>query len=354
VSAGVSNLRCARAITCGRAPRTPASDVTPMCRYSAVLQECMEATGIDKQQDGFKPWLIKVLVYELLLGNRKITGGGAGPRLVKASKEKLADALAQLLKRRGAASALELLPESERESLSLPKYARVNTFKTSVNEVAATLAAAGWQEVSYEAFLEAIDAEAKRNAANGRTSATMQEKKQRQRTFARDKDLDDVLLFPPGVHLEHDDPLLAECHLRLQDKASCLPAHVLTAGDGALSLTLDACAAPGNKTTHLAALLNSSAACPTSGDHAGAAAGAARKGAAGACKVIALDVDKRRCALLRETVSRMGASEGVSVMNKDFLKIDPREEPFCRVQGIMLDPSCRCRNPALLTAKETY
>ena len=46
-------------------------------RYANVLQECMEAAGIDQQQHEFKPWLIKVLVYELLLGNKKITGGGA-------------------------------------------------------------------------------------------------------------------------------------------------------------------------------------------------------------------------------------------------------------------------------------
>jgi len=104
-------------------------------RYAAVLQECMEAAGIDKAQHEYKPWLIKVLVYELLLGNKKITGGGAGPRLVKGSKEKLADALVKILERQGVASAVGLLPESERDSLSLPKYARVNTFKTSVAKV---------------------------------------------------------------------------------------------------------------------------------------------------------------------------------------------------------------------------
>jgi putative methyltransferase len=56
--------------------------------------------------------------------------------------------------------------------------------------------------------------------------------------------------------------------------------------------------------------------------------------------VIALDVDKKRCKLLEETVSIMGAAHVVSVMNKDFLKIDPSKEPFCAVEGIMLDPSC--------------
>ena len=56
--------------------------------------------------------------------------------------------------------------------------------------------------------------------------------------------------------------------------------------------------------------------------------------------MIALDVDKKRCELLRQTVSIMGANKRVSVMNKDFLKIDASKEPFCQVDAIMLDPSC--------------
>ncbi len=179
----------------------------------------MEQAGIDKQQRDYKPWLIKVLVYELLLGNRKITGGGAGPRLVKENKQKLAEALASMLQRRGASCALELLPESERQSIALPKYARVNTFRSSVDEVAQTLAAAGWRETEYEIFLQTIDAEAQRSAASGRASAAPREHAETVRAFARDKHLDDVLLFPPGAVLKHDDPLLTSCRLRLQDKA---------------------------------------------------------------------------------------------------------------------------------------
>lgn len=184
-----------------------------------MLQECMEQAGIDRQQRDYKPWLIKVLVYEMLLGNRKITGGGAGPRLVKENKQKLAEALASMLQKHGASCALELLPESERQSIALPKYARVNTFRSSVDEVAQTLAAAGWQETDYETFLQTIDAEAKRSAASGRASAAPREHAETVRAFARDRHLDDVLLFPPGAVLKHDDPLLTSCRLRLQDKA---------------------------------------------------------------------------------------------------------------------------------------
>ena len=136
---------------------------------------------------------------------------------------------------------------------------------------------------------------------------------------------------------------------------SCLPAHVLTARGPPLPLTLDACAAPGNKTTHLAALLHNhthSAGGDTAKQRPPNARAApaplhksgpgfkGRAGIAAGCRVIALDVDKKRCNLLQETVSIMGAADVVSVMNKDFLKIDPTKEPFCAVEGIMLDPSC--------------
>ena len=63
--------------------------------------------------------------------------------------EELTEALASILQRHGASCAMELLPESERQSMALPKYARVNTFKSSVDEVVQTLAAAGWQDTGY-------------------------------------------------------------------------------------------------------------------------------------------------------------------------------------------------------------
>ena len=51
----------------------------------------------------------------------------------------------------------------------------------------------------------------------------------------------------------HDSELYKDGSLILQDKASCFPAHVLKPTPGAHCI--DACAAPGNKTSHLAAML---------------------------------------------------------------------------------------------------
>lgn len=68
----------------------------------------------------------------------------------------------------------------------------------------------------------------------------------------RDGLLPDLLCFPPGTDL-HDHPLVASGALVLQSKASCMPAHALAPQPG--WAVVDGCAAPGNKTTHLAALM---------------------------------------------------------------------------------------------------
>nr|KAJ3420926.1 putative 28S rRNA (cytosine-C(5))-methyltransferase [Polyrhizophydium stewartii] len=62
-----------------------------------------------------------------------------------------------------------------------------------------------------------------------------------------------MLVMPPNTDL-HDDPLLVEGHIVLQDKASCFPAFLLRPPKGAT--VIDACAAPGNKTSHLSAIMS--------------------------------------------------------------------------------------------------
>eukprot|EP00760_Papus_ankaliazontas_P035766 PhM_4_TR8012/c0_g1_i1/m.45134/K15264/NSUN5, WBSCR20, RCM1; 25S rRNA (cytosine2278-C5)-methyltransferase len=76
----------------------------------------------------------------------------------------------------------------------------------------------------------------------------------------RDELLPDLVWFPPGSKL-HAHPLVKTSRIILQDYASCLPAHVLAdylhrCGCALPRKVIDACAAPGNKTTHVASLLS--------------------------------------------------------------------------------------------------
>jgi hypothetical protein len=53
----------------------------------------------------------------------------------------------------------------------------------------------------------------------------------------------------------HDDPSYKSGKIILQDKASCFPAVVLAPPANDNAVVIDATAAPGNKTSHLSALM---------------------------------------------------------------------------------------------------
>jgi hypothetical protein len=76
----------------------------------------------------------------------------------------------------------------------------------------------------------------------------------RPRNFARDAHVENLLLFPPQAHLVETSEY-SDGRVILQDKASCFPAIVLAPPSHPRSVIIDATAAPGNKTSHLSALM---------------------------------------------------------------------------------------------------
>lgn len=99
----------------------------------------------------------------------------------------------------------------------------------------------------------------------------------------------------------------------VQDKASCIPAHVLNPSLD--STVIDACAAPGNKTTHLAMILRNTG------------------------RILAIEKDKLRFHTLNLMIQRSNASN-IHTFLHDFLSISPNTSPFCDAEYILLDPSC--------------
>ena len=74
------------------------------------------------------------------------------------------------------------------------------------------------------------------------------------RKFEKDQHILDLLLFPPQTQF-HEDLAYTSGRIILQDKASCFPATVLAPPARDDCVVIDATAAPGNKTSHLSALM---------------------------------------------------------------------------------------------------
>lgn len=110
----------------------------------------------------------------------------------------------------------------------------------------------------------------------------------------------------------------------LQDKASCFPAYLLDplAEDGDI---IDTCSAPGNKTTHIAAILLAHNSEPDE------------------CSQVihAFEKNKGRAETLEKLVNLAGSHTWTKLHpGQDFLKTDPESPVFKNVGALLLDPSC--------------
>ncbi|KAM5229325.1 28S rRNA (cytosine-C(5))-methyltransferase isoform 2-T2 [Ctenodactylus gundi] len=175
----------------------------------------------------------------------------------------------------------------------VPRFVRVNTLKTCPDDAIDYFKRQGF---SYQ----------------GRASSPEDFRALKGKHFLLDPLLPELLVFPAQMDL-HEHPLYHAGHLILQDKASCLPPLLLAPPPG--SHVIDACAAPGNKTSHLAALLKNQG------------------------KIFAFDLDARRLASMATLLARAGVS-CCEVAEKDFLAVSPSDPCYARVQYILLDPSC--------------
>ena len=124
---------------------------------------------------------------------------------------------------------------------SHPRSARVNALKWTLPE-----ALSRFQREREEEEEEESEGGGK-DEGKGKSKGTG--KKKKEAAPLKDPLVDGVLLFPPRTDL-HDHPAVLCGQLILQSRASCLPAVALAPEKG--WTVVDACAAPGNKTTHLA------------------------------------------------------------------------------------------------------
>jgi 25S rRNA (cytosine2278-C5)-methyltransferase len=142
-----------------------------------------------------------------------------------------------------------------------PRWVRVNTLRTT-----------------FDNFIKIIDALPLKPVPN---LAALEEQRL---VYRVDSNIPNLLAFHPSYPLTTTFAQeYASGQIILQDKASCIPAHLLDVRTG--QYVLDACAAPGNKTTQLAAAIG-----PTG-------------------HVIGVEKDPKRVETLKKMVEKAGASD---------------------------------------------
>ncbi|KAJ1850251.1 putative 28S rRNA (cytosine-C(5))-methyltransferase, partial [Coemansia sp. RSA 2703] len=234
------------------------------------------------------------MAHDLLLGRGGLQRRGADHAQLKrfaAHREQLQAALSSVLAEAGVATASQLVPAELRETSEGPRYVRVNLLRNTVDQAVAKFTAAGYELVA------------------GGEKHRLQRGARR---FMVDEHLPDVLVFPAGTAM-HAQELVADGSVVVQDKASCMAAHVARPRAG--KPAIDACAAPGNKTSHLASLMG------------------------GRGTVYAFDRDARRLRTL-EHMTRQAHCTSVVAQCTSFLDVDPLDAQYAEAECLLLDPSC--------------
>ncbi|KAJ1875705.1 hypothetical protein LPJ55_000517 [Coemansia sp. RSA 990] len=266
-------------------------------KYASVLAEIVNANpSVKDEKLGRRLELL--LAHDLLFSKSGLRRKGANPKLNKAVSRHQSSLKAQLNKLRtdrNVESNEDLIPQHlQDEDTWTFRYARVNLLNTTIDKVKQQLSEDNYEEV-------AASREDMRSALSKRT-----------RKYAHDPDLEDVLVFPPGTEL-HKSQLYRTASIILQDKASCIPAHVLRPPPG--SHVIDACAAPGNKTSHMASIMNNQG------------------------KIFAFDKDRRRLSTLVNLTDK-AKCKIIEAKCADFLEVDPQDPTYADVEYMLLDPSC--------------
>ncbi|XP_018412622.1 PREDICTED: probable 28S rRNA (cytosine-C(5))-methyltransferase [Nanorana parkeri] len=266
-------------------------------RYSPVLEDVITSSQLLRGAKKLPLNLAKVLVYDLLFG-KGLHCGGRWKATILAHRARLQAELAKLKVKKKISSNQDLLTSmgGAVDGPALPRYVRVNTLKTSMNELITYFKRKGYTyQGKARSIQEIVDFAQKPG-----------------KRFLQDLHVPDLLIFPPNTDF-HKDPLYIAGHLILQDKASCLPALLLSPTVGAH--VIDACAAPGNKTSQLAAVLQN-------------------KG-----KVFAFDLDTKRLATMSTLLLRAGVT-CQELANQDFLTVNSGDPKYQKVSHILVDPSC--------------
>ncbi|XP_018055344.1 PREDICTED: probable 28S rRNA (cytosine-C(5))-methyltransferase isoform X2 [Atta colombica] len=236
------------------------------------LDQLFDKTQILTEQPRLNPWLARVLITELLWRKRCLKNRSKPVLTVLAYENKLRE-----------------------ESINLGYIETFVDHKDKVEEAISFFQQDGWQllpkSTTYSSYLQSLSQLSKPY-------------------FIQDLHIPEMLAFPSST-IFHDHNGYRDGKLILQDKASSLPVHLLNPISG--STVLDMCAAPGMKTTHVAAKLQNNG------------------------KVYAVEIDAKRFKTLITQLEKTHAL-CVEPLNQDVLTLDPKLYSY--VEYILVDPTC--------------
>lgn len=269
------------------------------------------------------PLLALLLVHDHLLKKNGIAATAAHPlrQAVERHKVRLKAEFAKARVRRGCASVEQLksaLMREKREAdgtdhFVYPRWVRVNNICTTLEDQMRTTFSE-YRRVDTIAELEPDSDDRKA-----------------QRLLYVDPNIPDLVAVPYGADFT-SSPAYKSGEIILQDKASCFPAYLLLGDRGPSDAwkgdLVDGCAAPGNKTTHMASLLAKQL------KHK-------QKQKKSRVQIFSMDASAMRSKTLQKMVSQAGADSTVTVLpGQDFLALDHTDPRFENVSGLLLDPSC--------------
>ncbi|EFN79048.1 Putative methyltransferase NSUN5 [Harpegnathos saltator] len=250
------------------------------------LDLLLQNTQILTQQPRLDPWLTKVLITELLWGKKYLPNQSKPIQTVLSYADLLRKELLNLE---------STISSTTLKKVQRPRYVRINTLLLLIEQAISLFEREGWKLISksatYPSYLQSL--------------SLLSEP-----YFIQDFHIPEVLAFPPSTFF-HDHASYLDGQIVLQDKASCLSAHLLAPTEG--STVLDLCAAPGMKSTHLAAKLQNVG------------------------TVHAIEIDSERFQTLQQQID-ITHSFCVEPHNQDALTLNTKQ--FQNVRYILVDPSC--------------
>ncbi|KAK8152868.1 S-adenosyl-L-methionine-dependent methyltransferase [Phyllosticta citrichinensis] len=290
--------------------------VTESTKWSPILKDVVEKSGILGLEKKLTPLLAILLTHDLLLSKKGIAAhvDHVLKLAITRHKARLNAEFTKIRVRRGFATVdafrqhindgHEQNDGDDSKEPEHPRWVRINTVKTTLDEQLQST------------FSSYDEKKSLRDVMTAPASA---------KVLHIDEHIPDLIALPPRADLTKNEAY-QKGQLIIQDKASCFPAYLLNVQpeDGDM---IDACAAPGNKTTHLAALVTKAAKARSQKPKQ---------------HIFACERDKERSKILQKMIETAHAARLITVKaNQDFTRIDPQHAAEASTVGaLLLDPSC--------------